>query len=247
MKRLLMLFLLIPFMLTAAELAPIGWGVVVVPSTTLYDKTGKPTCDLFGGELFNVLREVKMDKAPAYYISVTRKGVEAKGIISAAESRFFASAIPVAGAAGYDEFKADQDFCAEYYSRCATRDALVERKREQHLAKSPAKNLPKLKKELAGIPALDRKYEVAQKAAKTDGQRIKYRDLRKELRYQASGLQQEIKRLEGIAETWEAEHPFDDSSVKKTAVWKRLNAQLEPYAERLEALNAKYPNSLPKK
>lgn len=245
MKRFFILFCLLPVALFATELVPIGWGVVTVPSTPLYDKTGKAAGELYGGELFKVLREVKVNKAPAYYISIERKGT-VTGIIVAAGSRYFAGALPtISETDAFVEWVAEQKLCREYYTMCATRDRLVERKREQHLSKSPARNLKQLKEELAEVPAKDRRYEAEQKKAKTNAQRLKYQDLRKELRYRTTGLQQEIKRLEATAADWEKEHPFDEEAVKRTAVWKRLDAQTKKFAVEIDALNAKYPKSLP--
>ena len=245
MKRLFMLIVLIPLSLFAADVAPIGWGVVTVVETALYDKTGKHVANLYGGEVFTVLQEGKMNKVPVYKIEFERKGTQT-GIIAAAGSRYFAGAIPaVTDVDAYKEYVANQKLCEDYYSLCATRDRVLERKRTQHLAKSPAKNLEKLKKELANVPALDRRYEAAESKARTNAERLKYRDLRKELRYQTTGLQQEIKRLEASAETWLKDHPFDEEAVKRTAVWKKLDAQTEKFKAQMDALDAKYPNSLP--
>ena len=243
MKRLFLLLFLLPVTLFAAELIPIGWGVVTVPSTTLYDKTGKVADELYGGDLFKVLREVKMNKAPAYYIEFKRKGEPVNGIISATDGRYFPGALPIEDSSQYAQFQADQKLCRAYYSACATRDSLVERKRKQYLEKSPAKQLEKLKKELANVPALDRKYAAEQKKAKTDAQRLKYQDLRKELRYNTVGLQEEIKRLEATAAAWLEKHPFDEEAVKKTAVWKRLNAQTETFKEQMDELDQRYPQA----
>ncbi len=246
MKRLLMLIVLMPLSLFAADLVPIGWGVVTVVETPLYDKTGKQAGELYGGEIFTVLREVKMNKEPAYYIEFDRKGAQ-NGIIAAAGSRYFAGVLPTLqdNVDAYVEYISNQKLCKDYYSLCATRDRVLERKRAQHLEKSPAKNLEKLKKDLANVPTLDRRYEAAEKKARTNAERLKYRDLRKELRYQTTGLQQEIKRLEATADSWLKDHPFDENAVKRTAVWKKLDAQTEKFKAQMDALDAKYPNSLP--
>lgn len=237
-KRILLALVLLPLMSFAADLEPIGWGVVSAMKTPMYDKTGKEMGKVGGGELFLVLREVKMNKAPAYYVELDRK-VKLNGILAATDCRYFPGAIPTLEQMdAFVDHVANQKLCKDYYALCANRDRLVARKRDQHLAKSPAKQLTQLKEELAQVPAKDRKYEAEQKKAKTNAQRLKYQDLRKELRYRTTGLQQEIKRLEAQVATWEAEHPFDDSSVKKSPVWKRLNAQAEKMRPQVEAFEA---------
>ena len=239
MRYLLFLIVAFPMMLLAAELEPIGWGVVAAMETEFYDKTGKTQGNVTGGELFKVLREVKMNKAPAYYVQLDRTK-KPMGIVAAADCRYFPGPIPTSDDVdALVEYVSNQKLCKDYYSLCANRDRLVARKRDQHLLKSPAKQLVSLKAELAEIPAKDRQCEEAMKKATTDAQRLKYRDMRKELRYRATGLQQEIKRLESQATAWEKEHPFDDSAVKKSAVWKRFNAQAEKMRPQVEALCAK--------
>lgn len=238
LKRWIFVWLWLPLVAMGATLEPIGWGVVTVYTTPFYDKTGKELGQLSGGELFKVLREVKMNKAPAYYVTLERKGAP-NAVLSAQDSRYFPGKIPTSeDVEALVAYVGNQKLCREYYSLCANRDRILARKREQHLAKSPAKMLPKLKAELAQVPALERKYEAAQKAAKSGTQRLKYQDLRKELRYRATGLQQEIKRLEEVAATWEKENPFDESEVKRLSVWKRLNAQAEKLRPQVEALTS---------
>ena len=88
LKRCLMALVFLPCFAVAAELSPIGWGVVTAVKTRVYDKTGKLAGEMVGGDLFTVLREVKMNKAPAYYVEVGEKQ-KRTGIISAADSRYF--------------------------------------------------------------------------------------------------------------------------------------------------------------
>ncbi|MBQ9694055.1 MAG: hypothetical protein IJV69_04790 [Kiritimatiellae bacterium] len=227
---------LFPMVVLAADLEPIGWGVVASMTTPFYDKTGKELAAITGGETFMVLREVKMNKAPAYYIQLDRSK-KPKGIVAASDCRYFPGPIPTTDDVNaLVTFVGNQKLCKDYFSLCANRDRLVARKREQHLLKSPAKRLISLKAELAQVPAKERQYEAAQKKATTNAQRLKYQDLRKELRYQTTGLQQEIKRLEAEAKAWEEKHPFDDSEVKKMPVWRRLNAQAEKLRPQVDAL-----------
>lgn len=245
LRRILFLLMMTPLSLFAAELVPIGWGIVATYRTTLYNKTGEEMGALTGGELFTVYREVKMNKAPAYYVEVesTKKP---RGILSAADCRYFPGELPTADDIdALAEYNGRRKLCKDYFSLCATRDKLVESKREVHLKNSPAKQLPKLKAELAAIPGKDRQYEAALKKAKNDSQRIKYRDLRKELRYEASGLRQEIQRLEEEVASWEQTHPFDDTKVKQSAVWKRLNAQAEKLRPSVEALCEAFASPVP--
>ena len=240
MRYLFLLLLAFPMMGLAAELEPIGWGVVSAMETEFYDKTGKNQGNVSGGELFQVLREIKMNKAPAYYVQLDRGAKKQMGILDAADCRYFPGPIPTSDDVNaLVEYVGNQKLCKDYYSLRANCDRLVARQRDKHLANSPAKQLVSLKAELAEIPEKDRKCEAAMKKATTDAQRLKYRDMRKELRYRATGLQQEIKRLEAVADAWEKEHPFNDAAAKKSAVWKRFNAQAEKLRPQVEALCAK--------
>jgi hypothetical protein len=246
MKRLFLAFVLLPLVAVAAEMAPIGWGVVTAVKTTVYDKTGKPAGALAGGDLFGVLREVKMNKAPAYYIEIpgTKKAVT--GIVSAADTRYFVGTKPdLTDADAFAAWVADRKFCQEYYALCAMRDGLVERKREQHRAKSPAKRLETAKKELSEALADAKRYKAEYEKAKNNSRRLKAQDLYKEARFTATGLNEEIKSLEAEVVTWDEKHPFDESVVKKTAVWKRLDAQVKAQEARFIEFNEKYPITTP--
>jgi peptidoglycan hydrolase CwlO-like protein len=74
---------------------------------------------------------------------------------------------------------------------------------------------------------------------------LKAQDLYKEARFEATGLNEEIKSLEAQADAWDKANPFDENIVKKTAVWKRLDAQVKAQEARLNALNEKYPETAP--
>ncbi len=245
LKRCLMALIFLPCFAVAAEMAPIGWGVVTTVKTTIYDKTGKPAGTLAGGELFTVLREVKMNKAPAYYIETTGKQA-VKGVVSGAETRYFKGVKPLkSDAEAFVGWEEDRKFCQTYYKLCAMRDSLVERKREQHRAKSPAKRLEVARKELSAALANAKRYKAEYEKATNNSRRLKAQDLYKEARFEATGLNEEIKSLEAQADAWDKANPFDENIVKKTAVWKRLDAQVKAQEARLNALNEKYPETAP--
>ncbi len=221
--RLFCLCSLFPLWLAAAT--PVGWGVISVYEAPAYDKTGAAVAPLKGGVCFDILKEITANKAPAYYIALTEDQAK-RCVITAADAKAFREFPAEGDAKGLEGIRMLQKALSEYYTTLAMRQAMVERVRAQYLAQSPVKRLADARQELATIPAKDRAAADAQAKAKSNAERLKYQDLRKELRFRATGLQQEIKRLEATAEAWEAEHPFDDSAIRKKAVWKRLTQRL---------------------
>ncbi len=233
-KFVLALLLLLPCLAIGSTTEAIGWGVVTGESPA-YNKAGKPVGNLKGGEQYTLLRKVAINKEPAYFVVIENHKKKPQCIIPGKACRNF-DEVPPTDPAELVVFKRKQELCAEYYATYALRETLLKRAKERHTAKSPVAALEKAKAELAAIPAKDRKYEEAQKKAKTNGERLKYQDMRKALRWDLSGLKVEIERLEGEAKAWEATHPFNDASVRKGAVWKRLTAQLDATAAQLDAL-----------
>ena len=219
----------------------IGWGVVTAPEAKAYGKDGKVVAEIPGGEVFVVLKVISANGEPAYYVCLDKRPKKPECALLGGDCRVFLAPPP--------EIKADVDaFVAysgnrralgDYYAALAMRAKLEQRARDRHLAKSPAKDLPKLKAQLADVPETDRRYEAAQKRARTNAERLKYQDLRKELRYTATGLREEIKRLEAVQKSWEAAHPYDEAAIRSNAVWRRLTQnieRLEPKAKAVEAL-----------
>lgn len=211
--------------LLAAALAPIGWGVVSSASPDIYDKTGKRVAELKGGELFDVLKEVAVNKAPAYYISL-RRPKKPCGILPGADCKVFMELPDPADAEAVAGVKRIETLLSDYYATLALRETLLERAKARHRAGSPADKLEKLRAQLKGVPARDRALEAAQAKAASNAERLRYQDARKELRYRTTGLQQEIKRTEAEAAAWEREHPFNPAAVRQSAVWKKLTARL---------------------
>ena len=218
----------------------IGWGVVTAPEAKAYGKDGKVVAEIPGGEVFVVLKVISANGKPAYYVCLDKRPKKPECALLGGDCRVFLAPPP--------EIKEDVDaFVAysgnrralgDYYAALAMRAKLEQRARDRHLAKSPAKDLPKLKAQLADVPETDRRYEAAQKRARTNAERLKYQDLRKELRYTATGLRQEIKRLEAAKKSWEAAHPYDEAAIRSNAVWRRLTQnikRLEPKAKEVEA------------
>lgn len=210
---------------SAAVPTPIGWGVVTAASPDIYDKTGKRVAELKGGELFDVLKEVAVNKAPAYYI-VLRRPKKPKGILPGADCKVFLEVPDPADTEAVAGVKRIGTLLSDYYATLALRETLLERAKVRHRAGSPAEKLEKLRTELKGVPAKDRALEAAQAKAATNAERLRYQDARKELRYRTTGLQQEIKRTEAAAELWESEHPFNPATVRQSAVWKKLTQRL---------------------
>ena len=215
-----------PVVFFAAELSVIGWGVVTTPEPTVYDKKGNRVATLKGGELFNVLKSISANKAPAYYIEVNRGTKKQRCVLSGTDCKVFLELPESDNATTTTEIKQLQKLLADYYTTLTLRTKLYERAREQHLSASPTKRLRILKAELAQVPAKDRAYATAMEKAAGDAERLRYRDLRKELRYRTTGIQQEIQRLEAEVVAWEKSHPFDEQAVRQKPVWKRLTAQL---------------------
>ena len=231
--RLFCLCSLFPLWLAAAT--PVGWGVISAYETPAYDKTGAEVSTLKGGTRFDILKEITANKAPAYYVELPEAKAK-RCVITAADAKAFLEFPAEGDAEGLAGIRMLQKALSEYYTTLAMRQAMVERAREQHLAKSPAKQLEKLRKELATIPAKDRAAEAAQAKAKSNAERLKYQDIRKELRFRATGLQQEIKRQEAVADSWLAAHPFDEKPIRNKPVWKRLTQRLRE----MEAVLAPY-------
>ncbi len=237
MRSLLFALALLPLALSAAAPTPVGWGVVTASTAKAYGKDGKQAALVNGGELFDVLKEIKANGEPAFYVALQRPK-KPECVLLGADCRVFLgeAANPKTDLDAFVAQVAKQATARDYYSAVAMRAKLLERARERHLAQSPAKDLAERKAQLAKVPAADRRYEAAQKAAKSNAERLRYQDLRKELRYRATGLQEEIKRLEAAAEAWEREHPFDAGAVQKGAVWKKLTQNIEALAPKAREL-----------
>ncbi len=218
MRKYFFLFLFIPMMALAADLPLLGWGVVA-DTATLYDKTGKKLGEVTGGEPFRVYKVVSINKEPAYYIEIHYGKKLQKCVVPSDACHAVLNVDEVNEAA--------QEALSQYYSALSMRTALEARARERYFAKTPVAELTKMKKDLARIPAKDREYEKAMEAAKNNSERLRYRDLRKALRYEATGLQAQLARAKQAAEAWEKVHPFDATKVQQTGTWKRLTQRLE--------------------
>lgn len=231
-----LLFLLPTFLLlslaTAAELDPIGWGVVSSPSPDVYDKTGKRLAEIKGGELFTILKEVSVNKAPAYYIEL-RRPKKPRCILPGGDCKVFLELPDASDPDAVAGVKRIQTLLADYYSTLALRETLLDRAEARHRAGTPAEKLEKLRDELRGVPARDRALEAAQAKAASNAERLRYQDARKELRYRTTGLQEEIRRTEAAAAEWERTHPFNPDAVRKSAVWKKLTQRLRTLEEQV--------------
>ncbi len=220
----------------------IGWGVVTATAATAYNREGKRVTEIPGGELFQLVKQVTANGKTAYYVELEQRKNKPRCALLGDDCRVFVGEVRVPGDVdGFVAMTAKRRLVRDYYSALAVRAKLLERARERHFAASPAKDLPKLKKQLAGVPAYDRSLEAAQKAAKSNAERLRYQDKRKELRYRTTGLREEIKRLEAAAAEWEKSHPFDSSAIQNGAVWKRLSANIEKLEPQIRALDAPTP------
>lgn len=226
MYRFLLLCLLPASFAVASELTPTGWGVVSATEIKTYTKEGKLGEPLVGGTLFTTLKNVTINKdQPAFYVEVVQRG-KPRCILPDDGGCLTFQGFATNADAIVERVQQQSDL-ADYYSMLATRAKVVERARDRFFAKSPVKSLTEKKAQLAQIPELDRRLEAALNKAVSNGQRLKYRDQRKELKYQAIGLQEEIKRLEATAKTWETEHPFNEDRIKSSGVYRTLTRQLE--------------------
>ncbi len=240
MRHLRMLLFLLPCWLFAGTPEAIGWGVVTA-ETPAYDKTGKTVGTLKGGELYTLYREVSINKEPACFVQIDTHKAKPQCIVPGKACRNFKE-LPPTDAAERAVFDRKQELCSNYYTTLALRETLIQRAKERHTAKSPVAELAKAKAELAAIPAKDRKFEEAEKKAKTNSERLKYRDQRKMLRWDVNRLKSDITQLEQDAANWESKNPFNDSAVRKGAVWKKLTSQLDAYAVQLNALGIELSN-----
>ena len=223
----------------------IGWGVVASIKPTFYNKKGKRIETKFApkaGTPFVVTKEIAADGEPAYVVIFDTHPNKPECVLLASDCSIILTPPPDIAPDNADALVAyvkDREALRDYYAARGARDAYEQRARDKHFAASPAKDLPKLKAQLAKIPAQDREYEAAQKAAKTDSERLKYQDLRKELRYTATGLQSNIRRLTAAKAEWEKDHPYDENAVKRTAVWRRLNQNVESLAPAAQAIESR--------
>ena len=223
----------------------IGWGVVASIKPTFYNKKGKRIETKFApkaGTPFVVTKEIAADGEPAYVVIFDTHPNKPECVLLASDCSIILAPPPDIAPDNADALVAyvkDREALRDYYAARGARDAYEQRAHDKHFAASPAKDLPKLKAQLAKIPAQDREYEAAQKAAKTDSERLKYQDLRKELRYTATGLQSNIRRLTAAKAEWEKSHPYDENAVKRTAVWRRLNQNVESLAPAAQAIESR--------
>ena len=220
----------------------IGWGVVASIKPTFYNKKGKRIETKFApkaGTPFVVTKEIAADGEPAYVVIFDTHPNKPECVLLGSDCSIILTPPPDIAPDNADALVAyvkDRGTLRDYYAARGARDAYEQRARDKHYAASPAKDLPKLKAQLVKIPGQDREYEAAQKAAKTDSERLKYQDLRKELRYTATGLQANIRRLTAAKEEWEKDHPYDENAVKRSAVWRRLNQNVESLAPAAQAI-----------
>ncbi len=209
--------------ITVAAPQPEGWGVVVTDEVPAYNKAGKPMGKRSAGDRFIAYKAVTINKEPAYFVNFLSEP-KGEAILLAEKCRYFPG-MP-ASTEELEGVRALQGKLSDYYATMALREQLIERARKRHQKGSPAEKLAELKAQLAKVPARDRALAEGQKKAASNQERLRYQDQRKELRYRTMGLQQEIKRVEAEAEAWIAAHPFNDASVRKGAVWKRLTQKL---------------------
>lgn len=220
----------------------IGWGVVASIKPTFYNKKGKRIETKFApkaGTPFVVTKEIAADGEPAYVVIFDTHPNKPECVLLGSDCSIILTPPPDIAPDSAEALVAyvkDRGTLRDYYAARGARDAYEQRARDKHYAASPAKDLPKLKAQLVKIPGQDREYEAAQKAAKTDSERLKYQDLRKELRYTATGLQANIRRLTAAKEEWEKDHPYDENAVKRSAVWRRLNQNVESLAPAAQAI-----------
>ena len=223
----------------------IGWGVVASIKPTFYNKKGKRIETKFApkaGTPFVVTKEIAADGEPAYVVIFDTHPNKPECVLLGSDCSIILTPPPDIAPDSADALVAyvkDRGTLRDYYAARGARDAYEQRARDKHYAASPAKDLPKLKAQLVKIPGQDREYEAAQKAAKTDSERLKYQDLRKELRYTATGLQANIRRLTAAKEEWEKDHPYDENAVKRSAVWRRLNQNVESLAPAAQAIESR--------
>ncbi len=229
----------------------IGWGVVTATPAKTYTKAGKPADAIPCGTLFRLLKEITMEKAPAYFIAVAnaeRRVVAAsdcyvvKGECLMDEMAFAEQLTQGGDLAKLTAQMKAQKALERYYSALGVREQFLQRARDKHLQKSPAKNLAKFRAELATIPERDRVLEAKQKKAKNNSERLNLRDERKTLRRRAQWLMLEIEEAKQVAESWEKEHPFDAMEAKSSGVYKTLNRAVKSAEAQLREV---LPDHLP--
>ena len=238
MLKVFSLLLLLSAALPLFAQAPLGWGIVTKPSAAAYDKKGKATQPAAAGTLIAVKKQVKVNKAPAYYADI--KSGRARSCILRAEDCVAYTLPDLSTPEAVADFRNARNALTTYYQLQETLDKLTEGARNTWILKSPAKRLIAVRKELAEVPPKERAYAKAQEAALAAGdnaKRLKYQELRKELRYRATGMLEEVKRLEAELTRWEATHPFDENAIRRSSPsYRRLSQTLERMKPQVEEL-----------
>lgn len=238
-----------------------GWGYVAVMETDGVDTKGMVATTLHGGERFVIKKEVKVEGEKAYYATFLDRKKRPSYILLAEDCYVSYDALPSKedDPEGFAKENAKRKKIAEYYSKYATRERLRHRALLKHQKKSPhavlkreQKELDQVRKALASLNQRIEKNAEARKKA-TGSSHIRLVEEGRELRAEQGALpvryteqKAKVEDLEAKAKAWDEAHPFDDSTIKKSAMWKKMTLQLEKLTVELaedgvELVNAVMP------
>jgi DNA repair exonuclease SbcCD ATPase subunit len=236
-----------------------GWGYIAVMETEGLDKTGVVATTLNGGERFTVKKEVKVEGEKAYYVTMFDRKKSPSYVLFARDCYVSYDPLPnkKADPEGYAKEMAKRKKIANYYAKYATRERLRQRAIETHRKKSPHAALKKEEQNLAqvrkAIATLNERIEKNAQARKnaTNAAHIRLveegRELRAEqgaLPSQYKALKEKVEQLKQSAAAWDETHPFDETKVTRSAMWKKMTVDLETLSKELAEEGVELVNAI---
>jgi hypothetical protein len=257
MKRLILICcaILLGKMLFAEE----GWGVIAVMEANALDKTGNVATTLMGSERFSIKKSVKVEGEPAYYVTMFDRKKQPSYVVWARDCYVSMTAMPdkETDLDGYIAESLKRKKIVNYYSKYFSRERLRQRAVDAHRKKSPAallkkeeQKLAQIKKAIATLNDRIEKNAAARKKA-TGSTHIRLVEEGRELRAEQGALpatykeqKEKVAQLKEKLEAWDAAHPFDDSKVTNTTVWKKQTLELVDLANELKAAGVELVNDV---
>lgn len=248
MKRLFLICILV--LVGKLLFADDGWGVIAVMESDGLNTKGFVASALNGGERFIIKKEVKVEGEKAYYVTFFDRKKQPSYIVMAKDCFVSYDVLPDKkdDPDGNAKETAKRKEIVEYYSKYATRERLRQRALDRHRKKSPYATLKKEEQKLAQISKAmatlnDRIEKNAAARKKAEGaNHIRLVEEGRELRAEQGALpkqydtqKEKVTSLKEKVQEWDAAHPFNESSVTQSAMWKKLTLSLEEMTEALTA------------